>query len=103
MSKKNQETPKIEKQELEKLQEFVGKSNESKNAFASLCTNYTIALRNLNKEFEENYELSELQLKETNDKQVAFVKELDEKYGQGKSYDLSTGEIKDVEKNDKQD
>jgi hypothetical protein len=103
MTKKKQETQKIESQELEQLQALVGKSNESKNAFASLCTNYTIALKKTNKDFEENYELFEIQLKETNEKQVGFVKELDEKYGQGKSYDLSTGEIKDVENNEKQD
>ena len=36
-------------------------------------------------------ELIELQIKEANEKQVEFVKELDSKYGQGKSYDLSTG------------
>ena len=64
---------------------------------AQLCLNKERTFKNLQKEFDESMELIELQIKEANEKQVEFVKELDSKYGQGKSYDLSTGN-KDVEK-----
>lgn len=100
MAKKIQETQKIEKEELKKLQELVGTTNDANSRIAQLCLNKERTFKNLQKEFDESMELIELQIKEANEKQVEFVKELDSKYGQGKSYDLSTGEIKDVEKKD---
>ncbi len=100
MAKSKQETKKITKEQLEKLQELVGKNNDANNRMAQLCLNKERTFRNLQKEFDESFELIELQIKETNENQREFLQELDTAYGQGKSYDLSTGEIKDVEKKD---
>jgi len=100
MAKSKQETKKITKEELENLQELVGKNNDANNRMAQLCLNKERTFRNLQKEFDESFELIELQIKETNESQRDFLQELDTTYGQGKSYDLSTGEIKDVEKKD---
>jgi len=100
MAKSKQETKKITKEQLEKLQELVGKNNDANNRMAQLCLNKERTFRNLQKEFDESFELIELQIKETNENQREFLQELDTTYGQGKSYDLSTGEIKDVEKKD---
>lgn len=100
MSKKNQETSKITKDELEGLRKVIQEGNEVQNKRASICLQKEVAIKNLNKEFDENWELLELQLKNNQEKRADLLKDLDTKYGQGKEYDLSTGEIKDVEKNE---
>lgn len=100
MSKKNQETSKITKEELEGLRKVIQEGNEVQSKRASICLQKEVAIKNLNKEFDENWELLELQLKNNQENRVDLLKDLDTKYGQGKEYDLSTGEIKDVEKNE---
>lgn len=100
MSKKNQETSKITKEELEGLRKVIQEGNEVQNKRASICLQKEVAIKNLNKEFDENWELLELQLKNNQENRADLLKDLDAKYGQGKEYDLSTGEIKDVEKNE---
>lgn len=100
MSKKNQETSKITKEELEGLRKVIQEGNEVQNKRASICLQKEVAIKNLNKEFDENWELLELQLKNNQENRADLLKDLDTKYGQGKEYDLSTGEIKDVEKNE---
>jgi len=96
MSKKNQETPKITKEELDGLKEVFRKYNEIVNKKASICLEKEIALRNLQKEFDENWQSLEFQSKSISEEQQKYINDLDTKYGQGKSYDLATGEIKDV-------
>ena len=83
MAKSKQETKKITKEQLEKLQELVGKNNDANNRMAQLCLNKERTFRNLQKEFDESFELIELQIKETNENQREFLQELDTTYGQG--------------------
>jgi len=100
MSKKNQETPKITKEELEGLRKIVNSNNEINSKRASICLQKEVAIRQLEKEFDETWEMLDLQSNKGQEEQKNYLADLDTKYGQGKSYDLSTGEIKDVEKNE---
>lgn len=100
MAKNNQETPKITKEELEGLRKIIQDNNETNNKKASICLQKEVAIRQLQKEFDETWELLELQSNEYQEVQKNYLADLDTKYGQGKSYDLSTGEIKDVETNE---
>lgn len=96
MSGKNQEIKKITQEELDGLKEVFRKYNEIVNKKASICLEKEIALRNLQKEFDENWQSLEFQSKSISEEQQKYINDLDTKYGQGKSYDLATGEIKDV-------
>lgn len=100
MTKKIQETAKITKKELEKLKGLVGATNEVNNKRASLCLQKEIQIKRLNTEFDEAWEMLGLQSEKTQFEQREYLQQLDNSYGQNKSYDLSTGEIKDVEKNE---
>lgn len=100
MSKNNQETPKITKEELEGLKKIFNLNYEINNKIASICLQKEIAIRQLEKEFNENWEILNSQFNKSQEEQKKYIIDLDTKYGKGKSYDLNTGEIKYVEKNE---
>ena len=97
MTKKIQETAKITTEELEKLKGLVGATNEVNNKRASLCLQKEIQIKRLNTEFDEAWEMLGLQSEKTQLEQREYLQQLDNSYGQNKSYDLSTGEIKDAD------
>lgn len=86
---------KIDPKELEQLQKHFQKANNLEQRRAEICVQKELQMRSIEENFENEWELIEIEMKDSAEKRAKFIKELDAKYGKGKNlaYDLQSGNI----------
>ena len=86
---------KLSKKELANLQEIVGNLTGINQQRANICLKKELAIRQIEAEFNENWEVLDLQAQHAQREQNDYMAELSLKYGKNKIFDLDTGNIKD--------
>lgn len=86
-------TKKLTKKELEELQKHVLGEQEVVKKKASLCLEKETKMRQINQEFDEQWELLGLHEKNSRNQTQNFVEKLNKKYGKEVSFNIETGEI----------
>lgn len=86
---------KIDPKELEQLQRHFQKAQNLHQRRAEICVQKEMQMRKIEEEFENEWELIEIESKDNSEKQAKLIQDLDKKYGNGKNlnYDLQSGNI----------
>lgn len=87
--------------QLSDLKTSIKNLNEIKHKIGQLCFTKEQEIRKINDNFEKIYAELTSDLKKIEETQSALVDSFDQEYGKGvqKAYDLTNGEIKDIESN----
>ena len=85
---------KLSKKELANLQTVIATNNSINQNRANICLEKESAIRNIKSQFNEQWELLDLNSQQAQRDQQNYIAELTLKYGKSKQFDLDTGEIK---------